>query len=59
MGLAAVMLAPQSIMLGATFPLMSSAVIRLAGAQPGHDIATLYFLNSLGAVLGVLASASS
>ena len=25
--------------------------------QPGHDIAALYFLNSLGAVLGVLASA--
>src|SRR5688572_8780599 len=56
-GLSALMLAPQSILLGATFPLMSSAVIRLANAQPGHDIATLYFLNSLGAVLGVLASA--
>lgn len=56
-GLAAAMLAPQSIMLGATFPLMSSAVIRLRESQPGHDIATLYFLNSLGAVMGVLASA--
>jgi predicted membrane-bound spermidine synthase len=55
--LSALMLAPQSILLGATFPLMSSAVIRLREAQPGHDIATLYFLNSLGAVLGVLASA--
>jgi hypothetical protein len=29
----------------------------LVGEQPGHDIASLYFLNSLGAVLGVLASA--
>jgi predicted membrane-bound spermidine synthase len=56
-GLAAALLAPQSILLGATFPLMSSAVIRLRDSQPGHDIATLYFLNSLGAVLGVLASA--
>ena len=56
-GLSALMLAPQSILLGATFPLMSSAVIRLRDARPGHDIATLYFLNSLGAVLGVLASA--
>ena len=55
--LSASMLAPQSILLGATFPLMSSAVIRLREGQPGHDIATLYFLNSLGAVLGVLASA--
>ena len=56
-GLAALLLAPQSIMLGATFPLVSSAVLRLSNEQPGHDIATLYFLNSLGAVLGVLASA--
>ena len=56
-GLAALLLAPQSIMLGATFPLVSSAVLRLSNEQPGHDIATLYFLNSLGAVLGVMASA--
>jgi predicted membrane-bound spermidine synthase len=56
-GLAAALLAPQSILLGATFPLMSSAVLRLSNDQPGHDIASLYFLNSLGAVLGVLASA--
>ena len=55
--LSALLLAPQSILLGATFPLMSSAVIRLGESQPGHDIATLYFLNSLGAVMGVLASA--
>jgi predicted membrane-bound spermidine synthase len=55
--LSALLLAPQSILLGATFPLMSAAVIRLRESQPGHDIATLYFLNSLGAVLGVLASA--
>jgi predicted membrane-bound spermidine synthase len=55
--LAGVLLAPQSILLGATFPLMSSAVLRLSNESPGHDIASLYFLNSLGAVLGVLASA--
>ncbi len=55
--LAAALLAPQSILLGATFPLMSSAVLRLEPTQPGHHIASLYFLNSLGAVLGVLASA--
>src|SRR5690349_10953744 len=56
-GLSALLLAPQSILLGMTFPLMSSAVVRLADSQPGHDIATLYFLNSMGAVLGVMASA--
>src|SRR6185436_7378958 len=55
--LAAALLAPQSILLGATFPLVCSAVLRLDAEHPGHDIAALYFLNSLGAVLGVLASA--
>src|SRR6476620_7812066 len=32
--LSAVLLAPQSILLGMTFPLMSSAVVRLADSQP-------------------------
>jgi predicted membrane-bound spermidine synthase len=55
--LSAALLAPQSILLGATFPLVCSAALRLAPDQPGHDIAALYFVNSFGAVLGVLASA--
>ena len=55
--LSALLLAPQSILLGATFPLVSSAVLRLDAARPGHHISTLYFLNSLGAVAGVLAAA--
>src|SRR5262249_60373434 len=55
--LAALRLAPQSVLLGATFPLVCSAVLRLAPDQPGEDVAALYFLNSFGAVLGVLASA--
>jgi predicted membrane-bound spermidine synthase len=55
--LSAALLAPQSILLGATFPLVSSAALRVDSSEPGHDIAALYFLNSLGAVLGVLASA--
>ena len=55
--LSAALLAPQSVLLGATFPLVCSAVLRLDSSQPGHDIAALYFLNSLGAVMGVLASA--
>ncbi len=54
--LSALMLAPQSVLIGATFPLVSSAVLRLDPAAPGHHISMLYFLNSLGAVFGVLAS---
>src|SRR5256885_847096 len=56
-GLAAALLLPQSILLGMTFPLVSSAVLRLDSSNPGHEIASLYFLNSLGAVMGVLTSA--
>ena len=54
--LAAALLLPQSILLGMTFPLVSSAVLRMDKANPGHDISALYFLNSLGAVMGVLSS---
>jgi len=52
----ALMLAPQSVLIGATFPLVSSAVLRLDPATPGHHVSVLYLLNSLGAVVGVLAS---
>ncbi|HET7729788.1 MAG TPA: fused MFS/spermidine synthase [Usitatibacter sp.] len=52
----ALLLLPQSILIGATFPLVSSAVLRMDPSLPGHHIALLYFLNSLGAVFGVLAS---
>ncbi len=55
--LSALLLAPQSLLLGSTFPLVSSALLRISSQQAGHDISTLYFLNSLGAALGVLASA--
>lgn len=54
--LAALLILPQSILLGTTFPLMTSGLLRLAPADPGRRIALLYFLNSLGAVAGVLAS---
>ncbi len=54
--LSALLLLPQSILIGATFPLVSSAVLRMDPSMPGHHIALLYFLNSLGAVFGVLAS---
>lgn len=54
--LAAALILPQSILLGTTFPLMSSGILRLDGALPGAKLALLYFLNSIGAVAGVLAS---
>lgn len=53
--LAAALILPASVLLGSTFPLMSTGVIRL-GAAPGRGLSMLYFLNSAGAALGVLAS---
>lgn len=52
----AALILPQSILLGTTFPLMATGALRLFPAEPGRQIALLYFLNSLGAVAGVLAS---
>src|SRR5262245_49212081 len=54
--LAAALILPQSILLGMTFPLMSGGVIRRYPGTPGASLAMLYFCNSLGAALGVLAS---
>jgi spermidine synthase len=56
-GLSALLLAPQSVLLGMTFPLVTSAVLRADRERPGLHISTLYFVNSMGAVLGVLCSA--
>ncbi len=53
---AALMILPQSILLGMTFPLMSAGLLRWHGQRPGATIAMLYFSNSIGAVAGVLAS---
>ena len=53
----ALLILPQSILLGATFPLMSAGVIRMAReerrARPRFS-GLLYFANSLGAAVGVL-----
>ena len=54
--LAAALILPQSILLGTTFPLMTAGVLRASPDTPGRKVAMLYFLNSLGAVFGVLAS---
>jgi len=54
--LSALMILPQSILLGMTFPLMSAGLIRLAPQNPGRTISLLYFTNSIGAAIGVLVS---
>jgi predicted membrane-bound spermidine synthase len=54
--LAAALILPQSVLLGATFPLMTGGVLRLRPERAGYVVAMLYFTNSLGAAAGVLAS---
>lgn len=54
--LAALLIVPQSILLGMTFPLMSGAIVRHAPQRAGQTLALLYFSNSLGAAVGVLVS---
>ncbi len=54
--LATVLILPQSVLLGMTFPLMSGAVVRRYPQRSGQTLAMLYFTNSLGAALGVLVS---
>lgn len=52
--LAGLLILPQSILLGATFPLMSAGILRRLPGQPGTVLSWLYFANSLGAAFGVL-----
>jgi len=54
--LAGALILPQSVLLGMTFPLLTAGVVRLRPERSGHAIAMLYFTNSLGAGVGVLAS---
>jgi len=56
--IAAVLILPQSVLLGTTFPLMSAGYLRAASSDgrsgSGKVLANLYFANSLGAAIGVL-----
>ena len=47
---------PQSLLLGMTFPLMCAGLVRAHPESAGESVAMLYFTNSLGAAVGVLAS---
>src|SRR5690242_19566614 len=52
--LAAILILPQSILLGTTLPLMSAGAIRYFRERAGRLLGLLYFANSLGAAIGVL-----
>lgn len=52
---AAALILPQSLLLGATFPLMGAALLRMRPADPGKTLALAYFTNSLGGAVGVIA----
>jgi hypothetical protein len=47
---------PQSILLGMTFPMLSTGILRRYPSEPGGSLAMLYFTNSIGAAIGVLVS---
>ncbi len=51
---AAVLITPQSILLGMTFPLMSGGYLRIAPRADGEILGGLYFTNSIGAACGAL-----
>jgi spermidine synthase len=54
--IASLIILPQSILLGATFPLMSGGFLRKFPDTPGKTISVLYFSNSIGAAFAVLLS---
>lgn len=53
---AAALIIPQSVLLGMTFPLLSGGLIRRHSQDPGRTLSMLYFTNSIGGAMGVLAS---
>lgn len=55
-GTAALLIAPQSVLLGMTFPLMSGGYLRVAPREDGEILGGLYFTNSIGAAAGALAA---
>jgi predicted membrane-bound spermidine synthase len=55
--IAGLLILPQSLLLGTTFPLMSAGVIRRVSrstSDTGRTLSILYFANSIGAAVGVL-----
>jgi len=53
---AALLILPQTILLGMTFPLMSGGLIRRFPGREGSLLGSIYFTNSIGAAIGALAA---
>jgi len=51
---ATLLIAPQCVLLGATFPVLSAGYMRMAPTEAGPILGGLYFSNSLGAAIGAL-----
>lgn len=54
LALAALLILPQSLLLGTTFPAMSAAIMRRIPRNSGRTLASLYCVNGIGGALGVL-----
>ncbi len=54
--LSALLILPQSFLLGTTFPLLCSGLLRQANTTTGKTVSLLYFGNSIGASIGVIVS---
>ncbi len=54
--LSALLILPQTILLGMTFPLMTAGFLRRFPEGSGRSLSLLYFSNSLGGAVGVMAS---
>ncbi len=52
--LALLLILPQTVLLGMTFPVMSAGLIRWQPGTAGRVLGGLYFFNSIGAALGAL-----
>ena len=50
----ALLILPQCVLLGATFPLLSAGLIRVGAESQGKTLGGLYFTNSVGAAAGAL-----
>lgn len=53
-GLAALLILPQSVLLGTTFPLMSAGLLRADPHRTARTVSLLYGVNSLGGAVGIL-----
>jgi len=51
---AVLLILPPSVLLGATFPLLAAAVLRLGTANSVVQLERLYFVNAFGGAIGVL-----